>query len=318
MLDTDDPFEREIADLAAASREHAHLIVQREQLRAEIERATEEVAVAQRELREENQEVQQLASFSITGVAARIRGTHDSDLRQQLAARQAARLTLAAAEDRLSHAMTELPRIEDRLVAIGDIHRRRAELEERRQRWQAVAGEPAQPPTDGAGDSSVAHQLSPSTDRHAAAHTRGQLEEERREVDEALAAGHLAAARLAHAAIVTGGRAPLDSDEAVDAMMATLRHCDLALGTFQRELADLRRDGIGPRGDQRWDDVLAAFSSGLFDDLDFEGHRDVAARRVEELRGEIDLVLHAVRVHGRGIAEKLGAGRESSGRRVVS
>jgi hypothetical protein len=298
-------FEKELAGVAGAARERQHLLVQRNAGRAEVERATGEVTRAREALSDEHDGAEQLASLSVASVAAMLRGTRDDQLRHQLAAREAARLTFLAAEERLAQALTDLARIEDRLVALGDVDAERRRLEDARARWLAVAAPPSPPDAP----------APPSAPTPAPAERLGVLGEELREVDEALVAGHLAAARLAHAATVVGhastgpaasagGDVDQAVDQAVDELVAILRHCDLALGTFQRELADLVQGGVGPRVSDRWDDTVATFADGLYDDLDLATHRRAAAARVDDLRAEVDATLHAVRVHGRALADE--------------
>ncbi len=318
MFDTEaEAFEQELAAVARAAREQQHLLVQRDAGRAEVERATEEVARAREALSDEHGGAQQLASLSVASVAAMLRGTRDDQLRQQLAAREAARLAFLAAEERLAEALADLARVEDRLVAVGDVDAERRRLEEARQRWLAVTAPPS--PTDAPTPTPPPSTTPPSAaaDRLAAAERLGVLAEELREVDEALVAGHLAAARLAHAATVLGrtgaGTAPPD-DDAIDSVVAVLRHCDLALGTFQRELADLVQGGVGPRGAGRWDDTVATFADQLYDDLDVAAHQQAAAARIDVLRAEVDATLHAVRVHGRALADATAALGPGTGR----
>ena len=318
MFDTEaEAFEQELAAVARAAREQQHLLVQRDAGRAEVERATEEVARAREALSDEHGGAQQLASLSVASVAAMLRGTRDDQLRQQLAAREAARLAFLAAEERLAEALADLARVEDRLVAVGDVDAERRRLEEARQRWLAVTAPPS--PTDAPTPTPPPSTTPPSAaaDRLAAAERLGVLAEELREVDEALVAGHLAAARLAHAATVLGrtgaGTAPPD-DDSIDTVVAVLRHCDLALGTFQRELADLVQGGVGPRGAGRWDDTVATFADQLYDDLDVAAHQQAAAARIDVLRAEVDATLHAVRVHGRALADATAALGPGTGR----
>lgn len=308
MFDTEEgAFEQDLARVAQAAREQRHLVVQRDAARAEVERATDEVEQARESLSDEHDEAQQLASFSVASVAAMLRGTRDEQMRQQLAAREAARLAFLAAEERLNHALADLSRVEDRLVALGDVDAERARLEDARRRWNAVAGEPStQPLSASAPDAGDVATADAAADR-TAAERRGELVEELREVDEALAAGHLAAARLAHAALVLGRPQAIATkpvtDNDIDTVVAILHHCDLALGSFQRELADLVQGGVGPRGAGRWDDTVTTFADQLYDDLDVAAHQAAAAARVDVLRGEVDTTLHAVRIHGRSLAE---------------
>ncbi len=189
----------------------------------------------------------------------------------------------------------------------------------RGERWLAVTAPLSASPTDAPTPTPPPSTTPPSAaaDRLAAAERLGVLAEELREVDEALVAGHLAAARLAHAATVLGrtgaGTAPPD-DDAIDSVVAVLRHCDLALGTFQRELADLVQGGVGPRGAGRWDDTVATFADQLYDDLDVAAHQQAAAARIDVLRAEVDATLHAVRVHGRALADATAALGPGTGR----
>lgn len=311
VFDTEeDAFEQDLARLAGAARERQHLLVQRDAGRAEVERATEEVARAREELSDEHDGAQQLASLSVTSVAAMLRGTRDAQLRQQLAAREAARLAFLAAEERLAEALADLARVEDRLVAVGDVDAERRRLEDARERWLAVAAPPSPPDAPAPPSTPPSAPMPAPADRLAAVERLGVLAEELREVDEALVAGHLAAARLAHAATVlgrTGAGTASPDDDAVDELVAILRHCDLALGTFQRELADLAQGGVGPRGADRWDDTVATFADQLYDDLDIAAHRRTAADRVDALRTEVDTTLHAVRVHGRSLADEVAS-----------
>lgn len=329
MFDTEESaFEQDLARVAQARREQQHLLVQREAGRAEVAQATDDVERARGALSDEHGDAQQLASLTFTSVAAMLRGTRDDQLREQLATREAARLAFLAAEERLAQALADLARVEDRLVALGDVDAERLRLEEAQRRWQAVA-EPTAPlsaiPPGGPATDALATGSNPATAPAATptarldvAERRGVLAEELREVDEALAAGHLAAARLGHAAVVlgrpdSGSTRPVD-DDAIDSVVAVLRHCDLALGTFQRELADLVQGGVGPRGAGRWDDTVATFADQLYDDLDVAAHQQAAAARIDVLRAEVDATLHAVRVHGRALADVTAALGPGTGR----
>ena len=323
MFDTEEgAFEQDMARVAQARREQQHLLVQREAGRAEVAQATDDVERARAALSDEHGDAQQLASLSFTSVAAMLRGTRDDQLREQLATREAARLAFLAAEERLAHALADLARVEDRLVALGDVDAERLRLEDAQRRWLAVA-EPtpplaATPPSAPATGAPVSGAPDTPVGRIEVAARRGVLAEELREVDEALAAGHLAAARLGHAAVVLGrpgsGTVRPADDDSIDTVVAILRHCDLALGTFQRELADLVQGGVGPRGAGRWDDTVATFADQLYDDLDVAAHQQAAAARIDVLRAEVDATLHAVRVHGRALADATAALGPGTGR----
>ena len=136
MFDTEESaFEQDLARVAQARREQQHLLVQREAGRAEVAQATDDVERARGALSDEHGDAQQLASLTFTSVAAMLRGTRDDQLREQLATREAARLAFLAAEERLAQALADLARVEDRLVALGDVDAERLRLEEAQRRW---------------------------------------------------------------------------------------------------------------------------------------------------------------------------------------
>lgn len=325
MLDTtnDDGFQRELARAAAARREHEHLLVQRQAAADEVGTASTDVEERRAALVKEHEDVVRLESVSLTRVLTSLRGERDDSLQREMAERETARVAFLAAEERLRAALRDLTSIDDRLAALGDVEAEWERVIDARERWVLATGEAATAPTPtaaGGAATAASHSTAAGPDAARVAalvERRGVLEAEMREVDEALASAHMAAARLALASSVLGsaqswstydtwfGGGMLSSmfkHDKLDDASATLRQVDLALATLRRELADLARAGVSTLTFDRWDRSFDTFFDNFFSDLQVDRRIKAAAEQVAQLRAEVDLVVVEVQAQGHALA----------------
>jgi hypothetical protein len=304
-------FQQQLSRVAEARREVQRLKARREAVLAELEAAAEEIEEKREQLAKEHEDVVRLESFSISRVVTSLRGEHDEQLRKEIAEREAARVAYLAAEERERAALNELHSIDDRLAAMGDVDAEWERVIDARQRWlEATSASPETPAAARVPDPSGLHDL---------VERRGVIEAELRDVDEVLAAAHLAAARLAHASAVIGSASSWKGYEAwfgggmlsrmydhdrLDAAAAGLREVDNVMTVLRRELADLRAAGVADIEVRGWDRTFEAFLDNFFNDLAIDERVRAAAEKVSSLRTEIDRLLLVVAEHRRRLEDE--------------
>lgn len=323
MLDTtnDEGFQRELSRVAEARREHERLLARRKAIVDQLEAAEREETARRATLLKEHEDVVRLESFSLTRVLTNLRGEHDDLLRREHAERETARLALLAVEERQRTALHDLQQVDDRLAALGDVEAEWHRVVDARERWVAATSEAPRPdPVDEASTAVIPIPESmPHADAEALAdliERRGVVEAELRDVDEALAAAHLAASKLAHAASVIGSAqswsnygtwfgggmlASMYDHERLDDAAAVLREVDGVLSVLRRELSDLAGHGVADIHIDGWDRTFDAFLDNFFNDLAVDQRVRAAAEKVSQLRGEIDRIVAAVTIQGQAL-----------------
>lgn len=277
-------FERELATVADAKREHQRLLVQHSEAVAEVEAAVAEVEELRAKLVSEVQDVQRLESVSLTRLLSTIGGNLDADLRREIAEREAARLALSVADARQVAAVHHLARVNDRLIDVGDVDQRWEQALENRERWMTATDDP-----DASRLAEVAEQS-------------GKVEAELRECNEALAAAGLASAKLAEVAHSLGSATDWSdvdtwfgggvftssaNHDRLDRATTHLHEADVALTHLRHELADLVEAGIDTLTISSWDRAFDVFCENLLSDLDVHRRVKDAIVQVDKLQSTV-------------------------------
>lgn len=206
--------------------------------------ATDRAAMATDALAGELADVARLEELSLTRILATMRGRRDQDLDRERAEVQSAEYVAAEAESRRRSAQSEVDSIVARLAGFGDLTARRVEL--LAQREAEVAADPGARATS-------ARLVETATDLGRRAAERVQLEE-------AIAAGHVAAGSLDQAARhlgAAGDWATFDTFlggglltdmvkyDNLDKAGTLMRQADAALARLASELADVGMSSVG-------------------------------------------------------------------------
>ncbi|NLD76339.1 MAG: hypothetical protein GX643_06705, partial [Acidimicrobiales bacterium] len=318
-LNDNEAFQRHLSRVAEARREHSRLVTRRATLEADLETAAEDIKARREQLVKEHEDVTKLESFSLSRVFNSMRGERDEELRREMAERETARLALLAAEEHQRETLQELVLVDDRLAALGDVEADWAEAIEARQRWVEVTSGQLRTRDNGSADSATVPAAAPELSEAGTAQLaelierRAVVESDLREVDEALAAAHLLAAKLAHTAAVLGsgqswaayqswlgedsGTGSYDRDK-LDEAATALRDVDGLVTLLRRELDDLARLDIIKIEVGEWDRTFDSFLHHLLQDESIEDKVKAAAEKVAQLRVEISRVISLVVVQG--------------------
>lgn len=163
--------ERRLSEAAHARREHRRLSRQLDRAVAQVEAADTEVSERRTALIAERHDVVALAGLSFDRLISELEGTLEEQMRKEISEANAAHFAVTEAEDRRAEAVRAMARIQDRLVALGDVDHAWAE---------ALAQKAAL----------LADQGSPASDRLTEISTRrGEIQAERAGAAEALAHG---------------------------------------------------------------------------------------------------------------------------------
>lgn len=280
-LDGPEATERRLASIAAERREAARVRNRIVVVEAELEDLEAEEAAALARVDAEEADVRELQRFTLRGIVADLRGQKDDQLRREAAEVALARHQVLVVRDRQAAVVRELDALQDRLVALGDPEADWADALGDHRRWIAEHG-----------------------DEHAERLTRiavelGELDDERRECDEArlAAVDALAALDEVDAALGAGPPDPddVERDDRVEGLCVLVRDAEDALRSLATELADLGVRLTTPDVVARWDRAFECFFAGLVGDdvldarfaesADVVGH---ALERVGQLAADVD------------------------------
>lgn len=273
-----------LAHAARRHREAQALALRLEQRRAELAAAETAVAAARERSAEADSDAEAMRSMSWARLRAAVTGDREERLDATHRASQEARYALGLADQHLLDARAEHDALETRLGEYADAHSAyAAALARREDELQAGADDAATALLD--------------LERH-----HGDLGAERRETEEAFEAGraaewhlaeagrHLSSAR-SWAGWDTFGGGGLFSDLAKHDHLrdarAALEQADRALGSFDRELADLNAQGIGSVDSVLDHGFVDIFFDGFFADMMM---RDRIIRADEQVAAALDQV----------------------------
>lgn len=231
-----DAVDRRIAEAAQARREHRRLSRQLDRAVTQVEAADVEVTEKRTALAAERHDVVALQDITFGRLISELQGTLEDQIRQEIAEANAAHFAVTEAENRRVEAVRAMSRIQDRLVALGDVDLA----------WVDALAEK---------ESILVDQGAPTSDRLTEITARrGEIQAERLGASEALEHGHQVtslldeAHRLLRAAdgwtlvdtliadgVVTHSPRQLRMDEAAD----VLQKADRALDGLHREVGDL-------------------------------------------------------------------------------
>lgn len=253
-----DAVDVRLAAAAQARREHRRLGRQLDRAIAQVEAADAEVNEKRAALAAERHDVVALQDLTFDRLISELQGTLEDQMRREIAEANAAYYAVTEAENRREEAVRAMSRIQDRLVALGDV-----DLE-----WIDALAEK---------ESLLVDEGAPTSDRLTEITARrGEIQAERLGAAEALEHGHQVASllddahRLLEAAdgwtlvdtliadgVVTQSPRQLRMDEASD----LLQKADRALDRLHRELGDLV-ESLDGSADLR---VLHGSCQGWFD-----------------------------------------------------
>lgn len=278
-------LEQELARLADDRREAANLRAKLAHVTEALEAADALVERTRAALAEEQDDVTRLETLSLTRVLHSLSGSRSAELDRERAERDAARYAFAEADDRRKTTYRELQRIQDRLVALGDVDARWEAALHQRERWLEATGEPG------------------AAEAVGLATQRGVVDAELREAEEALAAAERAMALLARAADLLGPPETWDGidrwfggaiaggvhrHERLDEATELLRQVDAAMTALDRELADVEHATLAPLRFEAWDRAFDAMFEGLFTDLAVAKRLTEAIQRVGQARVTVE------------------------------
>jgi hypothetical protein len=255
-----------------------------------------------RRLDDETADVERLESFSAARIWSRLRGSHLDDLERETAEREAARYAVAEAEARRDVMRRERAALESRLDELGDVEDRCRAAMAAKEAWVAENG-------DGS-----ARELAEIAAR------RGELTALDAESREAFAAGRAAHDLLGRASSLLGsagswsmwdtfGGGGLLTDmmkyDKVDQATETLRHADLALTAFSRELADVDLPAVGGVRVEQMMRTFDVWFDNIFSDLAVRARIEDTAHRVAQAIDQVERALGALADKGRAIEQEL-------------
>ena len=290
---------------AAAAREaHAHLVRRLASSRGHVRGFDRQVEELRRRLGAESADVDRLEGLSLAKVWATLKGSHASDLERETAERDAARYTLAEAEERRRVAAHECEAVEARLADLGDVDAAHERAVVAKEAWITRSG----------------HETAAPLARIA--ERRGELLAVDEEAREAHRAGVAAADLLVHASELLGsaqswstwdtfGGGGLVTDlvkyAQVDRAQELLRRADEALQAFSRELADLHLDVVrGVQVDQMTRTFDVWFDN-IFSDMAVRARIQEAGRHVADASVQVRQALAVLETECRDLAEELAS-----------
>lgn len=253
-----DAVDRRIAEAAQGRREHRRLSRQLDLAVAQVEQADAEVTEKRAALAAERHDVAALHDITFDRLISELQGTLEDQMRREIAEANAAHYAVTEAETRREEAVRAMSRIQDRLVALGDIDLA----------WVDALAEK---------ESLLVDRGAPTSDRLTEiAARRGEIQAERLGAAEASEHGNRVASlleeahRLLEAAdgwtlvdtliadgVVTQSPRQLRMDEASE----LIQEADLALDGLHREVGDL----VESSGDTTALQVLHGTCQGWFD-----------------------------------------------------
>jgi hypothetical protein len=277
----------DLADLARQQVEHDGVVAQLSVARRRLDAAAARCAETTDALAAELEDVCRLEQVSMTRILASLRGRRDTDLDRERAEVEAARYASAEAESRRRAAQADVDALAARLAGFGDLAARRTDLLARRE--AEIAADPA--------SRAVAAQL----DQVAAA--LGERQAERKQLEEAIEAAHVAAAALQQAARHLGSAGDwatfdtflgggLFTDMAkydnLDKAGVLMRHADAALAHLATELADVGMEAIGGIEIAQLTGFFDVWFDNIFSDWAVRDRIRQAADRVARARAAVD------------------------------
>lgn len=286
----------------AAREEHAQLVRRIDALRPALFDLEGEVDRRRAALADETADVERLESLSATGIWARLRGSHASELERETAERDAARYAAAEAEARLAVLRREKGALEERLAGLSQAEAEYHAALRAKEEWLAAAGE------------------GPASEVAEIAERRGRLQALERETREAYDSGREALALLHQARSSLGsagswstwdtfGGGGMFTDlmkyQKVDQATDAVRQADFALARFSHELADLSLDGVAS---VEVDTLMRTFDvwfDNIFSDLAVRSRIQDATDRVGRAAQQVELALHVVADKGRALQAEL-------------
>lgn len=264
MADSTPTVDDDLARAVAARREAETVERRLEQARAAAQESDAAAAAAEARAATERADVAALEHLSWSRIVSAMKGSHATDLERERAEAQAADFTAAAARARADDDARTVAALEARRESLGDVDAAYRAALDAKAAW-AQEHEPA-----------TAAALARRSER------LGELSDQRREADEAIAAGQEAQRLLALAHQQLGsargwsnwdtfGGGGFFTDMAkhrrMDEAQATLRELDRSLVALDRELADVNRAGIVRLRIPPLLEVFDVFFDNLFSDL---------------------------------------------------
>lgn len=253
-----DAVDRQVSEAAQRRREYQRLSRQLDRAVAQVEKADAEVTEKREALASERDDVATLHDISFDRLIADLQGTLEVQMRREIAEANAAYYAVSEAENRREDAVRAMSRIQDRLVALGDVDRGWAEALAEKESLVVAKGAP------------TSDRLTEITAR------RGEIQAERTGAAEALAHGRQVVSLLEEAhrllegadgwtlvdtllegGVVTSSPRQIRMDEASQ----VLQKADLALDGLHREVGDLV-ESADDAGDL---EVLHGTCQGWFD-----------------------------------------------------
>ncbi|HSJ20284.1 MAG TPA: hypothetical protein VK964_06895 [Nocardioidaceae bacterium] len=295
-------IQTELEGAVAAREEHAQLTRRLAGSAPHVAGLDQRVLELRRQLDDETADVERLEAFSAARIWSRLKGSHLDDLERETAEREAARYAVAEAEARREVMRSERAALESRIAELGDVESRCRAAMAAKEAWVAEHG-------DG-----CARELAEIAAR------RGELTALDAESREAFAAGRAAHDLLGRASSLLGsaeswsmwdafGGGGLLTDmmkyDKVDRATETLRHADLALTAFSRELADVDLPAVGG---VRVEEMMRTFDvwfDNIFSDLAVRARIEDTARRVAQAIDHVERALGALADKGRAIEQEL-------------
>lgn len=258
----------------------------------------------------EDRDVARLESLSWPRILTVLRGNQATELEREQAERDAARYTLADSEVRDAAARRDVAALRAQLEALGDVDGEFRDALAAKEEWL------------------LDHDRATGFALTRIAERRGVLTAEDKEGREAFDAGSVARQHLLHARDLlasarswsnwdTFGGGGMFTDmmkyDKLDQVSAALRQADVALGSFSRELADLRLGGVEAVNLDGMTQAFDVWFDNIFTDLRVRSRIQDAEARVVKALGQVETTLNDLSARGRAIASELtdlGAERE--------
>jgi hypothetical protein len=295
-------IQTELEDAVAAREEHAQLIRRLAGSAPPLAELDQRIAELRRQLDDEAADVERLESLSAARIWSRLKGSHLDDLERETAEREAARYAVAEAEARREVMRRERAALESRIAELGAVEGRCRVAMAAKEAWVAELG-------DG-----------PARELAEIAERRGELTALDSEAREAFAAGRAAHDLLVRASSLLGsagswsmwdtfGGGGLLTDmmkyDKVDQATETLRHADLALAAFSRELADVDLPAVGGVRVEQMMRTFDVWFDNIFSDLAVRARIEDTAHRVAQAIDQVERALAALADKGRAVEREL-------------
>jgi hypothetical protein len=307
-------IQAELERAAQARREHDGLTQRLDAAQQHVAHTGQRVAELRARLRDEEQDVERLESFSATRIWAGLTGDRGTDLDRETAERDAARYAVADAEARQEAARREADGYAEQLRRLGDVETQYRDALAAKEAWLADTGSP------------TAGRLV------AIAEERGTLLAEDREAQEAHGAGVTARTHLVQAQQLLGsarswstwdtfGGGGLFSDmmkyDKLDQVSEALRRADVAIGSFSRELADVGMAAVAGVQIDGMTKAFDVFFDNIFTDMAVRSRIQDAQQRAAHALASVDHVLGTLQDRGRDLAGRI-AGLDDERERLLA